>query len=270
MLRFATWNVKHFGKDSARAQRCAAFVAQHDPDVFAIFEVSSKAVFGHFRAHMPGYNFFISEGHQSQETLVGVKKSHSAFVTTRQEFKSKVPTLRPGILATVEAENTLYSFLFLHVKSGATPIGWGLRDDMMEHARSLKKALDKESERLGHGAANFIIAGDLNTMGMNVTYGDNDSDGAEEVIRLGKRFAKVGMALQPKDKPHTWIDVDGRYPLSDLDHVIASDHLTVTNLAGGVGASALGWPTLATQAQQHTWAEEFSDHAMVLGKIRTR
>lgn len=268
MLRFTTWNVKHFGKEPSRAVRCAEFVAQFEPDVFAIFEVSSKEVFGHFRAQMPEHNFFISEGPQSQETLVGVRKTLSAFVTTRQEFKSKIPTLRPGVLATVEADSELYAFLFLHIKSGSKPLGWGLRDDMMEHARSLKKALDAEAQKMGQAAANFIIAGDLNTMGMNVTYADNDSDGKEEIDRLSKRFKESGMTLLDKDATATWMNTGNRYPPSDLDHVIASDHLQVTGLNGEENLSVLGWPTLTSPAEKVAWVEEFSDHALVLGEVQ--
>lgn len=265
---FASWNVEHFGNKRSRADRCVEFLktSANAPDVFAIFEVTSREVFSQFTAALPSHNFFVTEGLQSQETLVGVHKSLTAFVTQRQEFKSKIPTLRPGTLVTLDISGTLYSLLFLHVKSLPDPVGWGLRDDMMEHARNLKKALNKHAKKMTGQPANFLIAGDLNTMGLNVKFGDNDTSGAEEIKRLGKRFKSAKMTLMAKDQASTWWG-GGSFPPSDLDHVLASQQLDVRDLAGEVGISVLGWPQESTETEQRRWIRDFSDHALIYGEV---
>lgn len=47
-----------------------------------------------------------------------------------------------------------------------------------------RKTLNKASD---NGIANYIFLGDLNTMGMNLTYNDKDISGDEEMERLRRR-----------------------------------------------------------------------------------
>jgi len=83
--------------------------------------------------------------------------------------------LRPGALLTVTKENVNYPLLFLHLKSLTEPKGFGLRDDMTERAMKFKKEPDEINEKNGpSGKSNFIFLGDLNTMGMNLTYSKKD------------------------------------------------------------------------------------------------
>jgi hypothetical protein len=118
---------------------------------------------------MPGYQFHITEGPQSQEILVGVKKSISCFFTQKTTFKSGAFMLRPGALLTITKNGVNYPLLFLHLKSLTDPKGFGLRDDMTGRAIKFKKILDKTHKRSGlSGKSNFIFMGDLNTMGMNL------------------------------------------------------------------------------------------------------
>lgn len=267
LISFSSWNVEHFKNSQSRAERCVSFLNDHagPPDVFAIFEVEGKEVFEHFMALMPSHNFYLTEGPEVQETLVGIRKDLTAFVTQRHKLKSKVPTLRPGTLVTVHIAGANYSFLFLHVKSMRDPRGWGLRADMIEHALGLKKALDKRPG--ANPAANFIVLGDLNTMGLNVTDGDNDISGETELERFVRRFRRVDMDLMAKDEDKTWWGGATLDP-SNLDHVFASDHLTIRGMNQS-DMSVLGWPKESTTAKKKAWISKFSDHALLYGEIHT-
>lgn len=264
LLKFASWNVEQFKNNQGRAARIANFLKDdaHAPDLFAIFEVTGDEVFDDFVKLLPTHNFFVTEGLQLQETLIGVKKGITAFVTQRHAFKAKTATLRPGTLVTAVLNGENYSFLFLHVKSLTDPRGWGLRTDMMEHAINLKKALDR---RTPNGDANFIVAGDLNTMGLNVRDGNNDLTGDEEITRLKRRFRRVDMSFKDKDQPHTWWG-GGRLGPSDLDHVIASDHLDI-RAKDGAAINVLGWPQEPTDTKKRKWLDDFSDHALLYGEL---
>ena len=69
------------------------------------------------------HSFFITEktDKANMEILIGFRRSLNVFVTQRDEFRSKVPTLRPGTLATVRKDQEDYGFLFLHLKSFPNP-----------------------------------------------------------------------------------------------------------------------------------------------------
>jgi endonuclease/exonuclease/phosphatase family metal-dependent hydrolase len=284
VFSFASWNVEHFkGRDVARAQRCVQFIRDQNPDVFGIYEVEGKDVFDHFVNLMPSHNIYVTEGLSYMQTLIGVRRSITAFVTQRHSFKSKVPTLRPGTLVTIQRNGTNYSLLFLHIKSLPDPRSWGLRDDMVKHVKNLKSALDRNAGN----AANLIAIGDFNTMGLNVTYADNDMTGVSEVARYERVLARGDMRWLPKSKPHTWWNgPDGSYDPSDLDHVFASDHLLFKDCgsaqlpAGAEVAAAAepnprarlevrGWPEMNTDAQKQTWINRYSDHALLFGKVMT-
>ncbi|MHC4109320.1 MAG: hypothetical protein ACYSTY_14685, partial [Planctomycetota bacterium] len=117
-----------------------SLIAAKNPDVFGLYEVKGAAVFNAMMAKMPGYAFSITESPGVPEILVGVRNNLTSFVTQRDELQSKVPTLRPGALATININAVNYSFLFLHLKSFPEPRDWGLRDDMFQHVASLKRS----------------------------------------------------------------------------------------------------------------------------------
>ena len=266
LLSFASWNVEHFSNKNTRVERCVEFIRDDadDPDLFAVFEVLGKDVFAAFTELMPTHNFYITEGLQSQETLVGVRKEFTAFVTQRQGFKSKIPTLRPGVLVTVLTNGLTLPFLFLHVKSSPNPHGWGLRTDMLEHALNLKKALDAQDD---NGNAPFVVLGDLNTMGLVVRDGDNDITGAQEIDRLVKRFRRRDMDLISKSHDQTWWGGTDTYEPSNLDHVLATNTLDIRNAAGNAGIDVLGWPQLPNAQDKINWIDRFSDHALIRGEV---
>ena len=257
-----SWNVEHFGQNSddaerkQRQQRVATAIKDQDPDIMAIYEVSGKEVFWEFTTQFREYSFFITEGEQTQEILIGVKRHLQVFVTQRTEFKASNPFLRPGVLVTIVTDQGNYSLLFLHLKSMTSPYGWGLRDLMWENVRSLKKKIDSVSDN-----PKFIVLGDLNTMGMNYTYGDKDISGEEELKRMRDMINRNGMYLADKSAPNTFFNgTNGTYPPSNLDHVFASDSISILNNE----IQVLGWPQADDPDQ---WIKDFSDHAILYFEV---
>ena len=141
----ASWNVEHFGdsKNIHKIQDCIQFIADLDPDVFAVYEVKSSRVFRPFMEAMPDHQFFITEGEQTQEIMVGVRKSIQAYITQKVQFRSGQSALRPGVLATILVDGAYYPLLFLHLKSMNDPKGFGLRNDMITRAFDFRVTLNK-------------------------------------------------------------------------------------------------------------------------------
>jgi hypothetical protein len=132
----ASWNVEHFGamnKNKAKPKKpvepIIEYLAQQNADVVAVYEVVGSTVYDTIVTVMPNYQFHITEGPQTQEILIGVKRTFSSFYTQRLEFKSGVSVLRPGSLLTIQVDGKAYPLLFLHLKSLTEPRGFGLRDD---------------------------------------------------------------------------------------------------------------------------------------------
>lgn len=151
-----------------------------------------KTVFDALTSTMTDHSFFTTENpSSSMEILVGVNKDFQTFATQREEFQSKVPTLRPGALTTLTIDGTNYPILLLHVKSLQVPRPWGLRDDMFRHVRSLKHTLDNLASE--GETTPVMVLGNLNAIGLNVAYADNDLDENEEIEVLCKRLNTVNM-----------------------------------------------------------------------------
>jgi hypothetical protein len=262
-----SWNVEHFKDDPARVPRVVGLLQAQRPDVFALYEVEGKAVFGALTQRMPGYTFHITEGQAVQEILVGVRNSLTAFFTQRLEFRSGVSSLRPGALLTLTAGGVHYPVLFLHTKSGSDPRGLGLRDDMLVRACSFRRALDKAPA--GNGRANYLFVGDLNTMGMKYRHlPKRNIQPGDELAKLEAEARRFGMRVLAKDAAHTWSNGSGsRTPPSNLDHVVAADHLGFRSFAGA-DVSVRGWPKEPTPAAQDSWIERFSDHALLYLEVQ--
>lgn len=270
IFSFASWNVEHFAGNPARVTRVVDLLKEVNPDVFALYEVKSSSVFNALMDRMPTHAFSITENTTNPlatETLVGVRRTIQHFVTQREEFKSKVPSLRPGALVTLRKDGVDYCFLFLHVKSFADPRAWGLRDDMFAHAASLKRKLDQIAGAGKKGK--LLVLGDLNTMGLNAPYNNvSDIDGAQELAFLEKRFKSAGMVQLSKTHPDSWWNGSDNWTPSALDHVFASKELKFKTF-GGAQVNVRGWPEKDTKAQQRDWIGKFSDHALLHGEIRT-
>ena len=267
----ASWNVEHFGAIDKAKRRpkkpvkpIIKFLAAQKADVVAVYEVVGSVVFETIVDEMPDYQFQITEGPQSQEILVGVKKTINSFFTQKLEFKSGQSTLRPGALLTVRVDGKNYPLLFLHLKSLRQPKGFGLRDDMLDRALRFRKKLDKAAG----GQANYIFLGDLNTMGMNLTFSNKDLTGLEEIQRLEKRTKSRDMTILEKTHPNTfWPGSKSSFDPSSLDHVVAADHLQFKPLSGKP-VDVRGWPDEPTDAKKDKWTNEFSDHALLFFEVQ--
>ena len=280
VLSVASWNVEHFNNDALRVKKVAQFISGQNggptntPDIFALFEVEGKDIFLEFMNQFPDYRFHLTEGKQTQEIFVGVHKRLQSFSTQRLEFKTQRDLQRPGLLLTVRTNDTNYTMLFLHIKSGSNPEDFGLRDAALIHAFNLKKALDK-----AHGGpANYVFLGDLNTMGVDdpVPYSKvSDFSTEQEVSRIADWSKKRKMMLLKKDttdidgqpKEVTWYNGSSDYEPTNLDHVVVSEHMDVRNQQSVLNSvSLLGWPKL-NQSQWNSWFSQYSDHAMLYFEI---
>lgn len=268
ILSFLSWNVENFHNDPTRVNDVVDKLAFKDPDVFGIYEVKGAAVFQAMTTKMPNYACFITQSPGVPEILVGVKNSLTAFVTQRDELQAKVPTLRPGALATVTINSVNYSFLFLHLKSFPDPRDWGLRDDMFQHVASLKRALDKG---LPAGQkANFVALGDVNTMGMKAAYNEElDIDGAKELEFVDNRMtANInGIRRLPKTHNNTWWNKKASPGPSSLDHVFASKHMKFKKFNAAAEVEVSGWVDEPNDAEKKKWIDKFSDHSLLYGEI---
>jgi endonuclease/exonuclease/phosphatase family metal-dependent hydrolase len=272
-LTVLSWNVEHFtgdktGSRADRVHRVVDLIAQTGPDVFAVIEVEGKVVFSEFVARMPGYSFAITEGPETQEILVGMRHGITAFMTQKNAFKRSNPSLRPGALVTVTTPGGQHlPILFNHLKSMSSPEGFGLRDAMGEKAFGLKRSIDGAAEALGQ-PGRFILMGDLNTMGMNLKDSDRDIAAAEEIARLGRRFARYGMVHLDKTHAATFNNGSGSsYPPADLDHVFATDNLAFADMGGGKRVKVSGWALEGTVQAQDAWIDAFSDHAPISFRV---
>lgn len=270
----ASWNVEHFGatkKNSSVPKKPVGpvidYLASHNADIVVVYEVVGKVVFDSVVSKMPSYQWHITEGRQTQEILVGVKKTMTSFFTQKQEFKSGNSFLRPGGLLTVRVDGENYPLLFLHLKSMTAPVGFGLRDDMTEKAIKFRKLLNKNN---GGKLSNFIFLGDLNTMGMNLTFSKKDVSAAEEIARLKKRLAgsSVKMELLDKTAANTyWPGTNASFDPGDLDHVVASQHLDFKKF-GSALVDVRGWVDESSDSKKDAWAKKFSDHALLYFEVQ--
>lgn len=269
----ASWNVEHFGvmnKNKTKPKKAVGpilrYLAQQHADVVAVYEVVGSTVYETLVSLMPDYQFHITEGPQTQEILIGVKRTLSSFFTQRLEFKSGVSVLRPGALLTVRVDGNAYPLLFLHLKSLTEPRGFGLRDDQTERALKLRKVLDRASG--DGGQANYIFLGDLNTMGMNLTFSSQDVSAAQEIQRLEKRVKSRRMQVLPKSYPETfWPGSKSSYSPGNLDHVVAADHLQFKSF-GSAHVDIRGWPQETTPEKRDAWTRKYSDHALLYFEVQ--
>lgn len=273
LFSVASWNVEHFkgdGPDSARVDRVIEFLAEQKPDIFGMFEVEGKAVFETLVQRMPNYTFQITEGQQTQEILIGVKRSITSLITQRTEYKSGTTHMRPGQLVSFMIGQEKYAVLFLHLASGVDPRGMGLRDDMVMRAIDFKKALDKQAAP--GKRANYIFLGDLNSMGLE--YPGHNIPSTDELQKWDKeaKKAKYKMRRLPKTHANSWSNgSSSSIPDSALDHVFAADHLTFKTFAAADGSQAevavRGWTDAATPAAKDKWIKDHSDHSLLYFEV---
>lgn len=264
-LSVTSWNVEHFRGESRRLTRVVEVLQAGPTDVVALYEVEAEEAYDGLTSGLPGYQWHITEGPQTQEIMVGVQGGLTAMFSQRLEFKSSTSVLRPGALVTVTKDGARFPLLFLHTKSLPDPRGFGIRTHQLEQAFALKKALDRKSRQLGDGPANFVFCGDLNSMGMDLSFSTFDIPATEEIARLARASAKRGMRLASKSHPATWYGA-GTLPPSDLDQVVAAKHLVLSGTADAEVAVE-GWPDEPTEAKRKRWIKNYSDHAVLRFEI---
>ncbi len=272
-IKVLCWNVEHFsgtqqqGPRADRVRRVADVVREESPDVFAIQEVTGRAVFEAFSQKLPDYNITITEGPQTMEILVGVRAGLRSFITQRSEFKRNNPALRPGMLVTLTPEpGRNLPILFNHLKSMPDPEGFGLRTAMIERANSLWRALLSGPTVTDPDAqVPFVIAGDLNLMGMRLSFSPVGVSQEEEIARTARRFERSGMRLLRKSHPASFNKGSGStLGPSDLDHVIAAQHMQFADQGDGAEVRVAGWAELDDVAAQDDWIARYSDHAPLI------
>ena len=272
LFSIASWNVEHFKNPDARVGRVVDFLAENKPDLFALYEVEGDEVFEALVERMPGYTFQITEGPQTQEILVGVRRDLTAFITQKTEYKSGTTHMRPGQLVTVRVDDTNHSILFLHVASGVDPRGMGLRDDMIQRAIDFRKALEAQDRKKGGtGEIRYMFVGDLNCMGMKYPY-DHSIPSQDELRNWDQKARRPQinkMRRLPKTHDKSWSNGTGSsIPDSNLDHVYATENLAFRTFARADGSQAevkvTGWTDFeGNAARKNKWIREFSDHSLL-------
>ncbi len=280
-LCVVSWNVEHLGATAKSGavkpelpvmERLSPLLdLDPAPDVIALYEVEGKEVWREVMAGFPGYSFFITEGQNTQQILVGLGPEVTAFLTQKVEFKEYNPFLRPGAFITVQKKGATaqYTLLFLHLKSMMDPGGFGGRTEMIDLAFKFKHVLEDAAKR----PVNYLFCGDMNTMGLDYPFArkadrhlEHDTIQADhEVSRLSYLAADNGMRLLTKSAPATWADPGDPGRRSNLDHVVATDGITFAD-QGGSDVRVLGWPELPVD-QQPDWILKHSDHGLLYFKI---
>lgn len=268
-----SWNVEFFGSRRPGESQAAVsnriddvfdLLAQPgiQADIFAIYEVNGSQVFQKVIAAFPDYSWQITEGPGTQQILVGFRVP--AFVTQRVEFsRGFTGPLRPGALVTVSHQGQVYPMLFLHLKAADAAIDFGVRAYQHGKVRSLRKSLDgaATSKR-----ANFIVAGDLNNVGMDLTFSGRDISMDEEIARLRNMYESRydELVLLKKSASATfWNGPGSSDPPSDIDHVVAASRIHMATLSNGEQVEVKGWPELDSDAEKAAWIRRYSDHALL-------
>lgn len=260
-------NLENFRLSKKDVDRVVAHVKGFDPDVFALLEVVGPNVYGQIANRFPSHTFHMTYGRQSQEILVGVRKTLSAFFSQKTEFKSGNAYLRPGALVTLKIGQEAYNLLFLHTKSSPKPVGLGLRDDMFARAFKLKRRLDA----LGSEDAKFIFCGDLNTMGMRYPYKKSIHYDVE-FKKLERDAGRAKMRVLKKSHNETWTDANRRIGDSNLDHAVASKSINVTEWVFGNGVEGevevAGWNAFPNGTPRwRSFVKNVSDHCSLYFEV---
>jgi endonuclease/exonuclease/phosphatase family metal-dependent hydrolase len=281
-----SWNVRKFkGGTDPRADRVADLINSFIPvpDIIVIFEVeNSHGVFRFAEHFFPDYTCFITEGQNSQEIALIINRSSFDFVTVTQKYKFKIgnPNLRPGVLATLTQGDVHTNILFLHVASMTLADGFGDRFEILNHALSLNKKIQQLAEDSGE-QARLIIAGDLNTMGLQfpskkikshrVLTGEQEIAGLDHLAARAHRGGFQGMSRAPKEHDLTFSNSNGSQK-GDLDHVLVSSGLELEqlgNLPSGdlFAVRVKGWQQLYG-ANRKDFVDNVSDHCALYFRVK--
>ena len=66
----------------------------------------------------------------------------------------------------------------------------------------------------------------------------------------------------------TWWNGNDEYkPGSNLDHIVAAEHLKFKQI-DGADVSVRGWPSEPTDAKKKAWIKKYSDHALLYFEVQ--
>lgn len=233
-IRILFWNIENYSGDPARTQTVVEHIKANSPDVVGFSEIKDKvALRSILHSSLSDYDFGITDGDEQIELLAGWKRTQfeQALFTQRREFKSGNRFLRPGSLLSVKKNGKFLNILFLHTDSGRKSTDYTNRQDMFERVWSLREKLEEIEE----GPAEFLVFGDLNTMGRDAAGSNSAISGDQEVEDLRVDAQQNKMRLLSKSHPNTWARVNdqGKITLqSNLDHALISSSVP---FAGGAG-----------------------------------
>lgn len=252
------WNV-HNLRDAAHAERIVARIKDVNPDIFGLCEVVGEPAYKFVAKQFPEHNFYMTYGRESQEILVGVRRTIPVFFSQKTEFQLGNSFVRPAVLLTIDDSESPLNMLFVHPKSFSAPNDLGQRDYFFQKVFSLKTTLDK---KVG-GNARFIVCGDMNTMGMS--YLERDFiKASDELHHLSNEAGNVGLLF--KDKLYQVTYSSRRN--ADLDHVLASNSVSFVRKQDATGSSydinVAGWIDFpAKSKERNDFISDYSDHCLL-------
>lgn len=272
-IRVLSWNVEEFDGQANQLDKVVDLIQDQDPDLFALYEVEDIDVLDLMRDDFGGYDFNITDGPQNKEILVGHRRNtfDQVVFSQKREFKAYNPRLRPGAFLSVRVGTEFFNFLFLHTDAGTLAKDFGNRFEMFEKIWSLKGRLDRMNEpRPG----NLVVMGDLNTMGLQYPrrlVSHRLVGGGEEVEAVRHLADRAGMRILKKEFDITYNNLRVE---SDLDHALASEHMSFRTLgnreADGepFAVRVRGWHQLGGQARRR-FIEHISDHSALIVELET-
>lgn len=261
-LKILSWNIKHFsGRNTARLTRIIDYLKDHNPDIISLYEIKGSIAYGALKSRLPGYVWMTTSGIQSQEILVGVRKSLGEIAFDQRDgFKGGNNFLRPGLLTTITTGDVETSFLSLHLKSHADYLAIGTRAEQFDAMLKLGRLFKRRGARL-------VIMGDLNTFGLHLPkpYGFGTKG---EFKIMARRFKNAGLRILPKTHDHTWTpSKTSEYKIADLDYFIVNHNVKIKDDAPVL----VDWPKgYSPRSDRSKWyRDDMSDHAPIITEIIT-
>jgi hypothetical protein len=279
-IRILSWNIEHFRNNNEKIKNVTKIIKDHNPDIFALYEIEANIIYDIMLEKFPKHSIFMTEGQQSQEILVACRNNYEGIkFQQKDKFKSGNPKLRPGVFLSFRYPGkSLYGFLFLHTDSGTSAVDFGNRNEMFEHAFNLKRKLDHISD---DKPTNYMILGDLNTMGLKypkqiksdiIAHMDHEIEYIDyESMKKGRYKLKPKMRRLRKP---IGTHFSTRYGISDLDHIIVSDHLKFkkqNNIGEAEDFEVLldGWRRFPDDySKRKEFADKISDHCLLLCDLK--
>ena len=284
-FNFLVWNVEKFkATNTTRIRTVADHIKNQNPDVFSILEFSGKSSAQNpsqkkdaarrlISQFLPEYDFGLTDSKRRLELLTGWKRGvfDQVLFTQRREFDASNPNLWPGGLLSVRevGASAFHNFLFLHTDSGRKKTDFDNRQTMFKKIWKLNKAL--QNLPIQGGNARFVVLGDLNTMGRRSVGNQPSIPAKKEIADLTSDAQANGMRALNKSFNKTWSNPSGGRK-SDLDHVIASDDLTMQKwvFAATPGVpfevEVKGWND-RTGNPRRSFIENISDHCSLWAQI---